>query len=214
MRSCLPDDDREVRPQLRQLAAQEAVVTEIEGLLLPEECDKLRAMAPPMQRSTVVDDAMRRVVDERRSSRTAFLSKDDEFTACLHRRFATVVREPVSHMEPMQLTDYKHKERYDAHYDFFDRPGERERTTTLFAYVESTMLEDGQCGGATTFHGLMQEDGTPLRVFPKKGNAVVWSNRRSDGSLNRATLHSGSPLTCAGAHKVGLNVWFGDRAWV
>jgi hypothetical protein len=49
-----------------------------------------------------------------------------------------------------------------------------------------------------------------LKVYPKKGNAIMWSNRTLNGKLNEDTLHSGEKLTCQGSHKVGLNAWFRD----
>ena len=84
---------------------------------------------------------------------------------------------------------------------------------TVFAYLEDTRCSDGKCGGATSFLKLKDGENNPLRVYPKKGSAVMWSNRTFNGGLNAETLHSGEPVTCKDAHKVGLNAWFRDKPW-
>ena len=83
----------------------------------------------------------------------------------------------------------------------------------MFAYLLDHECVSGACGGATTFHELLDSSGSPLRVYPQKGSAVMWSNRTVDGSLNPRTLHSGEPLLCKNAHKIGLNAWFRDEPW-
>lgn len=216
MQCCLPNDSRTVHPVLRQLHTENAVVTEIQGLMLPEESEYLRRHAETQgfEASTVVGEKGENSTDNRRTSRTSFLPKGkDPVINCIGERIATIAGHPMSHMEPMQVTDYKHKQEYKAHHDYFGKKGEPDRTMTVFAYLHSEECEEGKCGGATAFYNLKQADGEPLRVFPKPGNAVMWSNRTLKGELNPMTLHSGEKLTCTGAHKVGLNAWFRDTEW-
>lgn len=217
MKSCLASDDRPVVPQFRQLHTRDAIVTEVQDLFLPEETERLRAIAEThygMNASTVVGKDGSRQRDARRTSRSAFIDKGhDEFIQCIETRISTVAGLPTTHLEPLQVTDYTHKQEYKAHYDYFGVKGEPERTTTLFAYLEDKKCDAGACGGATAFYNLTQSDGQPLRYYPKKGNAIMWSNRRPDGSLNESTLHSGEAVTCQHAHKVGLNAWFRDAPW-
>ena len=216
MESCLPGDSRKVTPVFKQLHSDGAVVTEIQHLLLKEETDFLlnKARQVGLEASTVVGDDGAREVDQRRTSRTAFLPKnEDGVIACIERRIAAVVALPTSHLEPLQVTDYRHKQQYQAHHDYFNRPNEPERTTTVFAYLKSQECDDGKCGGATIFHELKNENDDPLKIYPKVGNAVMWSNRTHGGEVNPKTLHSGEALTCEHAHKVGLNAWFRDAPW-
>lgn len=216
MWSCLPDDKRTVHPIFRQLNSDKAVITEIENLLLPEEAAYLvnSGNQHGFKDSTVMRNGGHER-DEQRTSRTSFLSKNsDPVVDCIGKRIATLANQPVTHMEPMQVTDYTHKQEYRAHHDYFnDKKGKAERTTTVFAYLDEKNCSEKLCGGSTTFHELKQPDGEPLRVFPKVGNAVMWSNRTPDGGLNSDTLHSGEKLTCKNAHKVGLNAWFRDQPW-
>ena len=216
MQSCVPDEQLRVRPRLRQLHDHNVVVTEIEGLFSKREIEMLRNRGEEkgLSASTVVGDNGEREMDARRTSRSAFLDKgEDEFTRCIEKRLATIAGQPMSHLEPLQITDYTNKQEYKAHYDFFNRPESPERTTTIFAYLEDKKCNTRKCGGATAFHRLKDKSGNMLRVFPKKGNAIMWSNRTADGGLNYDTLHSGEKLTCSKAHKVGLNAWFREQEW-
>lgn len=216
MQSCMPNDSRTIRPVLRQLHSKDAIVTEVQGLLFPEEAEYLKAHAETtgFEQSTVISKVGESEKDQRRTSRTSFLPKNrNPVIDCIGERIATIAGQPVSHMEPMQVTDYKHKQEYRAHHDYFGRKNEPDRTTTLFAYLHGQGCDTGKCGGATAFYNLKQADGEPLRVYPKPGNAVMWSNRTMQGDLNPSTLHSGEKLTCENAHKVGLNAWFRDQPW-
>ena len=216
MQSCLPGDTRMVRPSLMQLHSDRAVVTEIKQLMLPEEAQYLRDKAALVgfEESTVVAESGSSEKDSRRSSSTSFLPKsEDAVIDCIGQRIATIAGQPLTHMEPMQVTDYKNKQEYRAHHDYFGKKGEPERTMTVFAYLHSVQCDTGECGGATAFHELKDAKGQHLRVYPTPGNAVMWSNRTMTGELNPNTLHSGEKLMCADAHKVGLNAWFRDTKW-
>ena len=216
MQSCLPDDHRVVTPTFRQLHSNDAVVTEIQNLMLEDEARYIVKAADTVgwNNSTVVTKNGGSEPDARRTSQTAFLPKDeDRVLECISRRIATLATQPATHMEPMQVTHYKNKQEYKQHHDYFNRPNEPERTTTVFAYLHSQACDTGKCGGATMFHELKQPSGEPLKVYPRIGNAVMWSNRTSDGKVNSKTLHSGEKLQCENADKIGLNVWFRDQPW-
>ena len=216
MQCCLPNDSRTVHPVLKQIHSQDAVVTEIQNLMLPDEADYLRQHANKQgfEASTVAAENGGNATDNRRTSRTSFLPKDrDPVIDCIGKRIATVAGQPVTHMEPMQVTDYKHKQEYKAHHDYFGNKNDPDRTMTVFAYLQSEGCDEGKCGGATAFYNLKDERGQALRVFPRPGNAVMWSNRTHTGDVNPMTLHSGEKLTCARARKVGLNAWFRDAKW-
>lgn len=81
---------------------------------------------------------------------------------------------------------------------------------TVFSYLNT--LDEG-CGGATAFPLLKNEDGEPLKVFPQKGNAVMWSNKKTTGELENLTLHGGEQVNCKATQKYGLNAWFRDKKW-
>jgi len=148
---------------------------------------------------------------EDRTSRTAYLpEKGDAVIDCLGQRLATLAGMPLAHLEQLQVTDYAHEQRYMAHLDDPGFDGEPRRLKTVFVYLQDDGLADGRCGGATAFYRLRRKDGQPLRVFPRKGNALLWSNIKPDGRRDGRMLHAGEPVTCKESHKTGLNAWFLD----
>ena len=215
--SCIRGDESTVNPRLKQLYGDNGtVVTSIEGLLTDAETQYLLDRADGLfQRSTVMKDGGDKLDDVRTSS-TAFLPKgDDEVLSCIEKRISTYALHPVTHLEPLQVTDYTNRQHYAYHHDYFDsaKDGKPDRTTTVFSYLKSENLEHGQCGGATAFGKLKDADGNELRVYPKRGDAVMWSNRTLSGGVNANTLHSGEMLTCDTSRKTGLNAWFRDHPW-
>ena len=157
--------------------------------------------------SDIVDSNMR-------SSTSCFLKKGgDEVIRCIEKKISRAAGRPMSHLEPLQVTKYTEGQQYRPHVDYFTtghKEGDRQRTTTLFAYIQGVGEE---CGGATVFSELKDKKGNPLRVYPRSGSAVLWENLNEDGSGNTNTRHSGEPVTCKGVEKIGLNAWFGDRTW-
>ena len=202
-------------PMLDQLWSDGAVVTRVQGILLPEEADEFVRQGEGMfSPSTVIGGASGESTG--RTSNTAHIpKKGNDFVACIEDRLATMASHPISHLEPLQMTEYKKTQHYRPHHDYFPtaEPG-KQRTTTVFTYLKSDNMEDGQCGGATMFAELQDASGTPLRVYPKKGDAVMWSNRTLSGDVNVKTLHGGEPVTCDTGHKIGLNAWFREGAWL
>ena len=75
----------------------------------------------------------------------------------------------------------------------------------VFIYLHDKELAEGRCGGAKVFYQLKNKDGRPLRVFPRKGDALIWE------SSNDLTLHAGEAVTWPGAKKIGLNAWFREN---
>ena len=214
--SCVPGDPTLVQPRLEQLHDDKGtVVTAVRNLLSPMEVSHLRSLANDKYLASAVQgENGTHTRDQSRTSSTAHIPKGvDSVVKCIEKRIATYCAHPRSHMEPMQVTNYTHRQFYDYHHDYFPNQPSDNRTTTLFAYLESTSLEDGGCGGATAFKELRDAQGNELMVYPKEGDAVMWSNRNLDGTLNNHTLHSGKPVTCAHASKTGLNVWFRDKAY-
>lgn len=215
MKSCIPGDKKEVIPTYNQSNDKNAVVTEVSKLLLDEEADYLikKAKEKGLQRSSVRGEKKDEYSKVRTSS-TSFLDKSqDDVVSCIEKRIATVAQQPVSNLEPLQVTAYSKSQKYDPHHDYFppNQVGVHgQRTVTVFSYLNTV---DSGCGGATSFPQLKNKKGEPLKVFPKKGNAVMWSNRKPTGEPNEATLHGGEAVTCAATQKYGLNAWFRDNEW-
>ena len=209
IQSCVPGD-QPVYPVLRQLTSKQPIVTQIDGLLTPAECAYLvkTAHGAGFEASEIEG---RGEVRSLRTSRTADLPEDDPVVQCIERRLATIAGMPATSLEPLQATSYARGERYKTHHDVPRDGGGRgykRRLKTIFAYLQADgELPAGRCGGATCFHRLRGSDGKSLRVYPRAGSAVMWTNYDDMGRRDTRTEHSGEEVTCPDVVKVGLNAW-------
>ena len=119
---------------------------------------------------------------------------------------------PAGSLEQLQATRYATAQQYKSHHDDdFDAgsTGHQRRLKTIFAYLQADgNLPTGDCGGATRFDRLRQQNGKPLRVYPTVGRARMWNNWADDGERDLRTHHRGEKVTCPDAEKIGLNAWF------
>ena len=211
MQSCIPGGG-EVRPVLRQLTSQAPIITQIDGLLTPAKCDALvqRAEKAGFQPSRTGGFRGEERTSAHRTSRTSYLPEDDPVVACIGRRLATVAAMPWGGLEPLQATRYTIGQQYQSHHDApTGSRGRQRRLKTIFAYLQADGgLPAGKCGGATRFDRLRQQDGQPLRVYPKVGRALMWNNWGDDCRRDLRTYHRGEKVTCPGVEKLALNAWF------
>ena len=119
---------------------------------------------------------------------------------------------PVAGLESLQATRYMNGQQFKSHHDDDAATGSRgrqRRLKTLFTYLQADWdLPTGACGGTTLFDRLRQEDGQPLRVYPKVGRALMWNNWGDDCRRDLRTYHRGEKVTCPGVEKLALNAWF------
>ena len=140
MQSCLPDDDGTVSPVLKQLTKQPPIITRIDGLLSPAECDFLiqKAQEAGYQRS---ETEGRGRISAHRTSSTAYLPLDDKVVACIGERLATFAGMPADSLEQLQATRYGTDEQYRRHHDddaAGGSKGHQRRLKTIFAYLHAS----------------------------------------------------------------------------
>ena len=133
MRSCLPGDDRQVYPVLKQLTSKSPIITQIDGLFLPAECDYLvqKARDAGFEASETRGRHGKGEVSALRTSRTSVLPEEDAVVACVRRRLATVAGMPPDSLEPLQATSYTHGQQYKGHHDDDEAAGSRGRKRRL-----------------------------------------------------------------------------------
>ena len=173
------------------------------------------------QRRTLIDSS------HRTSTFFAFGKRQDSRIAALESRVADLLGCWVGQIEAIQLVRYVAGQFFGVHHDMGDLLEDdqvtlppkdvyvKRRLVTLFVYLNS--LEDDQ-GGCTHFPYC------GLRVRPKKGRAVLWSNVTTDGLPDPRTIHAGEPVKPssttrrvtrstkpqqkqADVVKYGLNIW-------
>lgn len=109
--------------------------------------------------------------------------------------------------EFLQIARYQSGDHYGPHYDFYD--------AALFSLSESYhqehfgnrmatvlyYLKDCPNGGGTIFPRLN------ITLTPRAGDAILWYNVRSDGTLDRRTWHGGCPIAQNQPDKWIANIW-------
>tara|TARA_B100001741_G_scaffold3682_2_gene3141 strand:- start:12090 stop:12758 length:669 start_codon:yes stop_codon:yes gene_type:complete len=221
MESCCinPFQEHKKNQNVEILHTQSPVVSKINNLILPDEADYLinKAQEIGLKKSTVTDGKGGNKLHPSRTSSTAFLPKGhDDVITCIETRIATNADELRENLEPLQVTEYKKKEKYDYHHDYLPnvQPGKGQRTKTVFSYLKGLEHDGGEvCGGGTAFPKLKNEENETVRVYPVSGNAVMWSNVTAEGKVDNMTLHGGEEVLCENVRKIGLNAWFRDKAW-
>ncbi|MGO4330725.1 2OG-Fe(II) oxygenase [Cupriavidus sp. 2TAF22] len=180
-------------PILFALSAPRVVL--FQQLLTDADCDALVALARGrLARSPVInpDTGDENLIDARTSMGAMFQVGEHPLIERIEDCIATVTGIAAERGEGLQILNYKPGGEYQPHYDFFNpqRPGEArqlrvggQRIATLVIYLNSP-----PAGGATGFPKL------GLEVAPVKGNAVYFSYRKSDGTLDERTLHAGLPV--------------------
>ena len=121
----------------------------------------------------------------------------------------------MDQIEALQLVRYTRNQFFNIHHDMGDLLDDdtvllppkhfavKRRLVTIFCYLNT--IEEGGC---TYFPKCNQ-----LRVQPKRGRAVLWSNVTTDGQPDPQTIHAGEPViqTNGGSEedviKYGLNIW-------
>jgi prolyl 4-hydroxylase len=159
------------------------------------------------QRRTIMDTT------HRTSTFFGFRKLHDFKISALERRIAEVLGCWVHQIEALQLVRYLPGQFFGVHHDMGDlladdhvslpkkQLGVKRRLVTLFCYLNT--LEKDQ-GGCTHFPAVN------LRVKPKKGRAVLWSNITSEGLPEPRTIHAGESVQAAPGKEVakyGLNIW-------
>jgi len=193
-------------------------IYQIENLLTPKEVEHFISIADEKGRkfksSFVEDDDGREVISEERTSQFVFMKKGaDSVVRAVEHRLAEIVGMSSQNVEPLQIVRYVHGQRFNEHHDAGTLEDDGSvtgvpprRIITYFIYL--TDLPEGH-GGHTEFTQL--PSGVALKVCPKKGRAVLWSNVDAEtGACDPRTAHRGCPVL--GDHtKLAMNVWITDE---
>jgi prolyl 4-hydroxylase len=189
------------------------VMTILDGVLSPAECEQLIALAAPrLVPSTVVDprSGEDRVAAHRDSMGMFFRLLETPFIAALDRRIATLMGAPPEHGEGLQAVRYGPGTKAAPHFDFLmpsNAANERsiarsgQRISTLVVY-----LNEVEHGGETVFPEI------GLSVAPYPGRAVYFEYCNTLGQLDFRSLHAGAPVGTG--VKWVLTKWIRQRRFV
>ena len=158
----------------------------VRGLLTPEECHYLSAMAEPhLEPSFVIDPASGARIPHpvRTSSGMSFGPLGEDLVVHrINRRLARITDTDVGWGEPLHVLKYAPGQEYRPHVDAL--PGvANQRILTVLLY-----LNDGYRGGATRF------DMAGVAFAGRAGDALIFHNVDGDGRPDPRTRHAGLPI--------------------
>nr|VDD47920.1 unnamed protein product [Brassica oleracea] len=147
------------------------------NFLKNEECEHLISLAKPyMRRSLVINPitGVQVVSSGRTSTGSSIRRGHDKIVEEIENRISEFTFLPVENGENLQVIHYEVGQKNDPHFDGLGR------IATFLMY-----LSDVDEGGETDF----PKSSGRLSVSPKKGDAVLFWNKRPDGSQDPSSFH-------------------------
>lgn len=189
--------------------SDEPYIVLIHNFITDQEAEHIKQLSVPrMKRSVVVDDKSLSKVHPGRTSYSASLSDvHSDIVNAVREKAAALLRTDIDEIESLQVVHYQDGQKYDPHFDYFDRSKKAARDTiekrgqrvaTLLVYLND--IPDG-VGGETLFPHVHNG----LKIKPHKNAAVLWFNVDHDGKEDPRTLHGGLPITAG--EKWAINIW-------
>lgn len=174
--------------KINQISSQPLIV-EFEDFLTEDECNHIIEISRgKLERSQVIDENS--ISEDRTSYQTGFLLNQTDIIKNIEERISNILNCPLLHQEGFNVVCYESGQFYSPHYDWFDKdcPIEKEhyhnnqRIITVIFY-----LNDDFTGGCTEFPEVN------IKIIPKRGKALMFSNIDEYGIEDELTLHQGCP---------------------
>ncbi|CAN7068753.1 unnamed protein product [Brassica oleracea var. botrytis] len=147
------------------------------NFLKNEECEHLISLAKPYMRRSLVSGyggGKQSRIDARTSTGSFISRGHDKTVEEIERRISEFTFLPVENGESLQVIHYEVGQKFDPHFDGLGR------IATFLMY-----LSDVDKGGETDF----PKSSGGLSVSPKKGDAVLFWNKRPDDSQDPSSFH-------------------------
>jgi len=206
----------------------------LDGFLAHHECDHIIAKGGPNVEASPValmdHDKGKPATEWRTSSQTWLGPVGDTLLQGIRARAANMLKVSQQCQEnAIQVLQYKHGQKYDAHHDWFDMQfykaqpemvreydnGHKNRLATVFWYMsdveeggETQFPRAGGLGHPPNFH----ECKWGLRVKPVKGKVILFYSLLPNGKGDQYSLHGGCPVKGDGTKiKWAANQWVWNK---
>lgn len=157
------------------------------ALLTPAECEHLAmAVQDLLQPAVVVDPRTGKMISHPiRTSHGAVVgpARETLVIRAINMRIAAISGTMVEQGEPLAVLHYAPGQQYRPHHDSIAGAA-NQRIKTVLVY-----LNQGYRGGETQFMA------NSLKVQPRGGDAILFSNTRADGAPDRRAEHAGLPVS-------------------
>ena len=196
-----------VRKRKKELATKEKdprrkKVQLVERFMSSRECRQLVDLAEPLYRRSRVVREEEEIVDDYRTSRTAFMRIDHPLIDKIYRKSSRLLKAKRENFEILQCACYKKNQEFRPHFDAHANKEYKEKHGQRLTTVLVSLNEDYE-GGETFFPGL------DLKVGPKTGRAIVFHSLAENGEIDNDSLHAGLPIFSGEKHV--LTIWLRDR---
>ena len=202
---------KETEPIAKNVLHQDPLIYTIDDYISREECDHFIDVSKKHLKQAYVSDVKQGQTSAGRTGTNHWVRHStDDTTTKVGQRIASVVGLPLVHAEAYQVIHYDETQKYDKHYDAYEKADTEkckrclkfggQRLVTALVY-----LNEVEEGGETEFHNLK------IKVSPKIGRLLVFHNcykGTNDPHVN--SLHAGCPVIKG--EKYAFNLWFREQA--
>ena len=194
-------------PRVQRIPSPKLEIFALRNFIEAEMCEALIDMVERNRRPSTIADFNG---DEAfRTSETCDLDMTDPLVKKLDAKICDFSGIDKQYGETLQGQRYDVGQEFKAHTDYFDLHGADyekycsvagQRSWTFMIY-----LNDVEAGGATRFKAINKT------FQPETGKLICWNNRRTDESVNPATIHHG--MKVRKGRKYVITKWFREKPW-
>lgn len=171
-------------------------IWKIPHFLSDQECDQLLSDAENKGYNKSEIDSEKTPLSETRTSSTSFLTLEQTPLGKIIVDRIMPMLDKHNILEGLQVQRYYPTQKYNPHYDTFERKdGKDQRSWTFMIYLSNV-----DEGGGTYFPKI------DLRLTPQKGMGILWNNLDKKGCRDQNTLHMGEPVK--NGSKYITTIWF------
>lgn len=183
------------------------MITIIDYEISETECKELIEMGSTNMISASV---LGTPIENYRVAENAWIYSDTELTTKIKKIISNKTGLPIEHQEKIHIVKYNVGGEYKTHHDFFHLNTD---------YYENTMKSGGQRVVSCLFYlndefegGETEFPTKKIKVTPKTGRMLLWSNLKADGSLDFESLHAGLPVI-SGTKWIAI-VWVRENPFI
>lgn len=176
----------------------------VDNFISEEECNHFVNISKnrKFERGKVHNDYTNEFSNARTNSLMWITHDNDEIVGSVCNRISKLINVPIERAESVQLINYQETQKYEYHYDAFDKESKEWNNQRL--YTTLVYLNEVEEGGETSFQKL------GIDVKPKKGTLIFFKNCLDDQKTRDLdSLHAGKAVLKG--EKFAFNLWFHEK---